>query len=168
VVRLAAVLALATAQLVSCANGGGVATPSTTTATPGGPESTTEAAIASTVVTAAPPTTVLVTTVPPDSPADLASVDIRIGDALEGRGHCQRGPVLPLDPNIGMPEIGVEGCPRVREVIGLDEQTVYDRLQDWEIRTMYRDIPLDWEDNLDRNRISLFVVDGVIVDARWA
>jgi hypothetical protein len=161
-----AVFAVASGLLAGCSGDDTVA--STTTTQAAAAPSTTEPVTFSTVTNSAPTTTILITTVPGETPADLASVDIRIRDALEGRAHCLRGPDIPLDPNLGMPEIGVESCPRVPEVIGLDEELVYDRLGLWKIRTMYRDIPLDWEDSIDANRISLFVVDGVIVDARWA
>jgi hypothetical protein len=114
--------------------------------------------------------------VPPIQPTDVASEAqrrngaARLSDTLSGAWPCSLNPEIPLAEGIQLSPIGLEGCPQVPEVIGLEEDDVVARLVEWgwDHRTLYRDTPLDWEDNILINRISLFVVDGVIVDARWA
>lgn len=88
-------------------------------------------------------------------------------------GRCDLVPgQAPLSELVAFDEPTVEvlsTCRPVPEVIGLTEQEVTDMLGEvgWENRTIYRDQPLDYAEDLKASRVSLMVVDGKVVDARW-
>lgn len=65
----------------------------------------------------------------------------------------------------------LSACPPVRELVGHTEQSAIDMLDEvgWPHRTIYRDEPLEYEENENKvaSRVTLIVVGGKIVDARW-
>lgn len=107
------------------------------------------------------------TTDAPASTEERQSSGLRLGD------WCDLGPGKePLPDEVTFDQAtagGLEACPRVQEMIGLDEQSAIDMLEEagWPNRTIYRDVPLDFEENRIASRVSLVVVEGEVVDARW-
>lgn len=113
------------------------------------------------------------TTEKPVERTDQPCTDCRSGSQLRLVGWCnlQQG-VAPVPVDVSIAEetrMSLEECPQVPEMIGLAEQDAIDSLNEvgWPNRVIYRDAPLDYAENKMASRISLIVIDGEVVDARW-